>query len=167
MTKNNGFTLVELLVVIAIAGLLLTVVLSLLLSGFENFNLGTDRAEIQNDIRLVENIIHNELRNAMYVKIDDLGSLEEDEDTTLENHTIEFKNGAFYQDDKKVTGDIFDEIEFKVINKNIFELSIYLKNREKPYKIKMLINNFDFDIQEDKNETRNLSENILEYQKEE
>ena len=168
MKKNNGFTLVELLVVIAVAGLLLTVVLSLLLSGFESFGFGSDRAERQSDIRLVESIIHNELRNAMYVKISDLGSLDEDEDSTLTTYTIEFKNNALYQGGRKVTGEIFDEVIFDVISKNLFKLTLKLKNSEEEYIIKMLLNNFSFkNIDENADNARNLSENVLQYQKEE
>ena len=151
MKYNNGFTLVELLVVIAVAGLLLTVVLSLLLSGFENFNLGTDRAESQNDVRLVENIVHNELRNARSIKVgDDLRDYEDDgaswEDCPGNEYTMKLINGAFIHKGRKVTGEIFKEISFKVINKNIFELKLEFKNENKdPYKIKILINNFTFD----------------------
>ena len=165
MKKNNGFTLVELLVVIAVSGLLLTVVLSLLLSGFESFGFGSDRAERQSDIRLVESIIHNELRNAMYVKISDLGSL--DEDSTLTTYTIEFKNDALYQGGRKVTGEIFDEVIFDVISKNLFKLTLKLKNSDEEYIIKMFLNNFNFNnIDENADNTRKLSKNVLQYQKE-
>ena len=168
MKKNKGFTLVELLVVIAVAGLLLTVVLSLLLSGFESFGFGSDRAERQSDIRLVESIIHNDLRNAMYVKINDLGYLYEGTEKNYTTYTIKLDdNGAFYQGGRKVTGEIFDEVIFDVISKNLFKLTLKLKNSDEEYIIKMFLNNFNFNnIDENADNTRKLSKNVLQYQKE-
>jgi len=160
MNKNRGFTLVELLVVIAVAGLLLAVVLSLLLSGFESFGLGSDRADRQSDIRLVESIIHNELRNAMCVKIDTLGDLS----CSGTASKIEWIDKAIYQGGRKITGEFFEEVRFEIINENIFELTLEFENRD-PYKIKMLLNNFSFDS-DDVNKTKILSNHDLEYKKE-
>ena len=167
MNKNRGFTLVELLVVIAVAGLLLTLVLSLLLSGFESFGLGTDRADRQSDIRLVESIIHNDLRNAMCVKIDDLGDLS----CSGTASKIELIDKAIYQGGRKVTGDFFEEVTFEIINENVFELTLEFENQE-PYEIKMLLNNFSFDdvdfdnLDENEKIIRSLKEYDLEYKKE-
>jgi len=160
MNKNRGFTLVELLVVIAVAGLLLAVVLSLLLSGFESFGLGSDRADRQSDIRLVESIIHNELRNAMCVKIDTLGDLS----CSGTASKIEWIDKAIYQGGRKITGEFFEEVRFEIINENIFELTLEFENRD-PYKIKMLLNNFSFDST-NIGDTRDLSNHDLEYKKE-
>ncbi|MGM0438436.1 MAG: pilus assembly FimT family protein [Bacillota bacterium] len=157
--RNKGFTLVELLVVIAVAGLLLAVVLSVLLSGFENFGLGSDRADRQSDIRLVESIIHNDLRNAMCVSIDTLGDLS----CTGTQSKIELIDKAIYQGGRKVTGEFFTEIEFEIINENVFELTLEFDKRE-PYKIKMLLNNFSFDSTE-VGQTKYLSNFDLEYKK--
>ena len=105
------------------------IILNLLFSVFENFGLDTDRAKRQSDIRLVESIIHNELRNARCIKFEeDLSADSNWDDCPGNEFTIEFVNGSFKYKGRKVTGEIFDEIIFKIINKNIFEMELIFKN---------------------------------------
>ncbi len=142
MKNNNGFTLVELLVVIAVSGILLTAVYFLLISGFNNFYLGTDRAKIQSDIRLVENILNNELRNVECIEIASLGECTDFDSSFI----LESEDGLLYflnQNGRRITEDIFTNIYFEVKSNNIFELVLAFDKREL-YKINMFLNNYSF-----------------------
>jgi len=71
--NKKGFTLVELLLVILIGGIVLILALSLQGFSIRSYNLGTSRAEIQQSARLIDEVLKNELRNAMEISQSDNG----------------------------------------------------------------------------------------------
>ncbi len=153
MKYNKGFTLVELIVILDVMALLLTTIFSMLISGFESFNFGSTKANVQSDIRLVEEVFNKNLRNAENIKINNSGKLENNSNTS-EIILEKGKDGQYYlkNNDRKITEAIFTDIVVKVdnieINENktnsILELKLKFEDNE-PYQIKILLNNFDFD----------------------
>ena len=161
MKNSMGFTLVELMIVIAVAGILFTAVFSLLISGFNNFNTGNNRAEIQNNIRLVETIVNNKLRNVECIQISSLGECP-NADSSL---SLGKDEGSLYylrNNGQKVTEDIFTNVYFKLSEKNVFELILEF-DKVDSYKIRMLINNYQFDI--NNSSKISLIDNQLNYKK--
>jgi len=71
--NNKGVTVVELLLVIAIGGLILGMALSLQNFGLRSFIVGTSQAEIQQNARLIDEIIRREIRNADKIDLTDNG----------------------------------------------------------------------------------------------
>jgi prepilin-type N-terminal cleavage/methylation domain-containing protein len=69
LKKEKGFTAVELIIVIAVVSIIFLGLNSAIMSGYNNFRILNDRAEIQRSIRLIENIINNNIRYAESIKI--------------------------------------------------------------------------------------------------
>lgn len=143
MKRDAGFTLIELLTVIAVSGILLTAVFSILISGFGNFKLGSNKAEIQSDIRLVENILQNELRNVVLFKI---ASSEPPPVSNNDNSIkeIDIKKGEdnlyyFSHNGRKVTGNIFNDISISK-NKSLLNIELIFDKKDN-YQIKISLNN--------------------------
>ncbi|MFW6025241.1 MAG: PilW family protein [Candidatus Woesearchaeota archaeon] len=146
--KNNGFTLVELLVVMAVAGFLLFLLFSFLISGFDNFKLGSSRAERQDAIRLVETVLTNELRNASCIKISAYETEDSCDEISGDELNISLTNNLFYQNGRKVSDYEFDDITFEVIDSAPysfikFTLS-FIDGEREDYEIKINLNNCQF-----------------------
>jgi len=73
LSNQKGVTLVELLLVVIIGGIVLILALSIQGFSLRSFNLGTSRAEIQQSARLIDEVLKNELRNAMEISHSDNG----------------------------------------------------------------------------------------------
>ncbi|MFW5985443.1 MAG: PilW family protein [Halanaerobiaceae bacterium] len=151
MAKNRGFTIIEMLIVLAVSGILILVIFSFIISGFDFMGKGQSRAEIQSNIRLAERIFRNELRNAQCVKIGDkkIGSMEGKECNNDDGDVFEFEiarddSEYYYLSNKgrKITEDIFSDIKFSTeqsANKINFALQV---KGDQNYKIGILLNNF-------------------------
>lgn len=145
MKRDDGFTLVELLTVIAVSGILLTAIFSVLISGYENFKFGSNKAEIQSDIRLVENILQDELRNAVLLKIaSSKPSPVSNNSNPIKN--IDIKKGEdnlYYlnHNGRKITGNIFNDISISIDN-SLLNIKLFFDKRDN-YQIKIVLNNLD------------------------
>jgi prepilin-type N-terminal cleavage/methylation domain-containing protein len=142
-TNIKGITLIEVLIAMAITGIIITAVYSLLLSGFNNFNIGKRQADVQKNIRLVERIIKNELQNTICVVITGIG-----ECNTSNPNSISLEkgqNGQYHltQNGHKITDDIFSEIYFNIKNRKIINFIFEIKGQDK-YQINILLNNHSF-----------------------
>ena len=84
LTEKKGFTLVELLIVLAIGGVILALAFSLQGFGIRSFRMGSSQAAIQQDARIIDELIKREIRNAMRIG-----------ETGFER-TIELDNGVIY-----------------------------------------------------------------------
>lgn len=60
--NKKGFTLIELMVAMAILAIIVPIIVSVSVSGFDILNLSSDRAYVQQDARLKSDFIVNELR---------------------------------------------------------------------------------------------------------
>ena len=169
MKSNNGFTLVELLVVIAVAGILLVVVFYFLIWGCDSFMLGSNRAERQDAIRLLESVITNELRNTTGISISSKTTKDYSE-ATGSIGTLSLTNNLFYHDGKKVTNYNFSDLSFEIIgdaslNKYRFiKFTIsFIDGEREDYEIKISLNNCHFESTT--SSEISLSSNILKYKK--
>ena len=67
ITKINdqkGFTVVDVLITLVIAVIVFSLALSLQFFGVQSYNRGTSQAEVQQNARLIDEVIRKELRNA-------------------------------------------------------------------------------------------------------
>lgn len=163
--RNDGFSLLEILVALVVVGAIVMVVFSFVNSGFAFLGQESSQTEIQENIRLAENLFNRELRNARYLKIggQELGSIPgEDDSTTSVIKIVGDGSGNYYlkQDDHQVTETIFSEIKLskEKDEENIIELKMYFSGRD-PYSVEILLNNFvmDKDIKLDKSLTEKIS----------
>ncbi|MGI6168750.1 MAG: PilW family protein [Christensenellales bacterium] len=65
--NKKGLTLIELMVALAILAIIVPIIVSVSVSGFNVLTLSSDRAYIQQDARLKSNFVVNELRNVKAV----------------------------------------------------------------------------------------------------
>ncbi len=71
LSNQKGVTLIELLLVVIIGAIVLILALSIQGFSLRSFNLGTSRAEIQQSARSIDEVLKNELRNAMEISSSD------------------------------------------------------------------------------------------------
>lgn len=71
MNNKKGFTLLEILIVIALAGLILTAAFNVFSSGFNSFFIVEDKANIQRNLRFLDNYVSRNIRNAENISIED------------------------------------------------------------------------------------------------
>jgi len=67
INNKKGLTLIEVLLAIVIAALVFGVAFSLQVFGLRSFGIGTTQAELQQQARLVDEVLRSELRNAVYL----------------------------------------------------------------------------------------------------
>lgn len=71
MKRRNGFTLIELIVVLVLIGIVIQMGYSMLLFGNNTFNLSTSRGLSQQNVRLAENLLSNELKYIRELSLDE------------------------------------------------------------------------------------------------
>ena len=140
-----GITIIEIIVVIAITGILITAIYSLLFSGFKSFNMGAKQQNVQQNFRLIEEVLKNKLRNALCIAIDD------NDNCSGSNKLIFNKgeNGLYHlkQDTRKISDDIISSITiFKKDNTIKFEINF--SKQEETFTMKILLNNYEFTTEE-------------------
>lgn len=114
LRSNKGLTLIEVLLAIIIATIVFGVALSLQLFGVRSFSMGTSQAEIQQNARLMDEVIRKELRNAVYIGID--------EEYTVGNNDRTASNKLTFVDNKLRFGENGNTVfEFNVIETVAFE----------------------------------------------
>lgn len=69
LKKEDGFTALELIIITAVVSIIALGLNSVIISGYNNYRLLNDRAEIQRSIRLLETIVNNNIRYAESIKI--------------------------------------------------------------------------------------------------
>ncbi len=67
ISDDKGFTVVELLIALALLGIVLSLGYFLFFGGTKSFDTGTARANVQQNVRLVNVVLKNELRNAILI----------------------------------------------------------------------------------------------------
>lgn len=65
--NKKGFTLIEVIVTIAIASIIALAIYSSKSFSLNIFRFGTSQAEIQQDVRLIDKVFKEEVRNAIYI----------------------------------------------------------------------------------------------------
>jgi len=133
---KKGLTLIEVLLVILIAGLVFGVALSLQVFGLRSFSIGTNQAELQQQARLVDEVLRSELRNAVYLSTNNNNTARE---LYFENGTINF--GLDGQ--RSLNVEVLEEIEFNQGNNGDDILIFTIKVNGYEFKNKVLLNNFD------------------------
>lgn len=98
--NKNGFTVVELLITIVIAAIVFSLALSLQFFGVRSYSMGTSQAEVQQNARLIDEVIRRELRNAIYIGNDPSNGV----------RTINFSNDTL-QYGKQNETNVFFELE--------------------------------------------------------
>lgn len=68
--NDEGFTALELIIITAVVSIIVLGLNSVIMSGYNNYRLLNDRAEIQRSIRLLETIVNNNIRYAESIKIE-------------------------------------------------------------------------------------------------
>lgn len=90
--EKRGLTLIEVLVTVVIAGIIFSVALSLQFFGLRSYSMGTSQAEVQQNARLINEVIRNELRNATSVGDEEKENLKE---LNFSSNTLFFGNTSF------------------------------------------------------------------------
>lgn len=67
--RKNGFTLAELIIFLALLGIVLSIGYNLFFYGQRTFSSGSEKYQVQSDIRLVSDFISAEVRNATEMDI--------------------------------------------------------------------------------------------------
>ena len=69
LSKEDGLTAIELILVIAIISIVMLGLNSVFISGYRNYILGNERAEIQRSVRLIDKIVNDNIRYGESIKI--------------------------------------------------------------------------------------------------
>lgn len=99
---KKGFTLIELIVVLSLIGIVIQMGYSMLLYGNNTFNLSTSRGLSQQNVRLAETFLTNELKYINHISLTS--------DDFLNNfYSLKYENGALIKS-RHVTGDVDNPI---------------------------------------------------------
>ena len=130
--NKKGFTLLEILIVIGLAGFIMTAVFNVFNSGIISFFKVEDKADIQRNLRFLDNYISRNIRNAENIKIVNSftgASLSSGEKIVgIENSILKYKEKG------SVTKELVDLSE-------VSEIKFILNYHSKPDSIKIEINN--------------------------
>jgi len=138
INNKKGLTLVEILLAIIIAGLVFGVAFSLQVFGLRSFGIGTTQAELQQQARLVDEVLRSELRNAVYLSTNNNSAARE---LYFENGTINFGiNGQ-----RSLNVGVLEEIEINQGNNGDDEI-LFFTIRVNGYEFnnKILLNNYNY-----------------------
>lgn len=94
--NQKGVTIIELLIVLAIGGIILALAFSLQGFGIRSFRMGTTRAEIQQNARLVDEVIKREIRNAFVIGTTEF--------VTVDGNNIELERRMYFENGRLFYG---------------------------------------------------------------
>lgn len=103
--EEKGLTLVEMIIAISIMGFVLALAYLLFFFGNSSFDRGTAQAHVQQNVRLVDELLKRELRNADFL---DISTGVEPEIFT---GAYKVEGGCFNQNDSPITAAVITDVE--------------------------------------------------------
>lgn len=161
INNNKGFTLIEILLVLVIGATIIGAAFSLQLFGWRSFNIGTSQASLQQQARLIDEIIRSQIRNVRYI-----GFEKNDSNRNL-NLTNDFFQFGFSSNLTTINLHNIDSIaiEFDSISNNMLRYQIIVQeaNNEFVLSNSLLLNNIQLNQLFEQEKTVNLPNDILYY----
>lgn len=91
LRKKDGLSIVEVLIVLVISGIVIALAVSLQFFGLRSYSMGTSQAEVQQNARIIDEVIRREIRNATAIG-------NGDEQFNFSSNTLTFANASFELD---------------------------------------------------------------------
>jgi len=160
LKSNKGVTLLELLLVMTIMGALVMLSYTLYFSGVKSFNFGSNHVKIEQNVRLLDNIFRDNIRNTTYLVVESnngvvvIDSLDEEEEVTQLQHVILDDNKIIHNDREipvdKIT-DIRIQIEETTTNNLMLQFEVISNSTDSDYSFdrSILLNNLTVNDIED------------------
>jgi len=130
--NKRGFTLIELVIVLALLGIVLSMIFSLIIFSFKNFDIQNEKANIISDARATMDYLTRAIRKADTVEVVD-GNL------SMDSKMYKLEDRILFKEAKKVMEGI-DELNINKVDKTI-NIEIVIKNSKgENYKLSSIIN---------------------------
>lgn len=144
LSKEDGLTAVELILVIALISIVMLTLNSAFISGYRNYVLGNERAEIQRSARLINKVVNDNVRYAESIKIKNISrpSNESDFDEVIELESDASGRSRLIYNGRAITEYIITDINNISISSTSLEFNIEFIN-DSEMKINTLLNNMD------------------------
>ncbi|QNO16115.1 prepilin-type N-terminal cleavage/methylation domain-containing protein [Alkalicella caledoniensis] len=137
LRNDRGITLIEVIISMVIMSIVMALAFSLYFFGLRSFSTSTSQADIQQEVRLVDEIIKKQLRNALELTIDS-GS---------DYHELKLVNNKFYYNNNQSVS--LKWVQNIIVNSNtngnILIYEIITKENRFNMKNQLLLNNFTLD----------------------